>query len=100
MHPGGLQWLAPLTSAFLDDANRSVWIPSAGSLNDWKGYYDRAFVVHASRVERVLNMMDAVSQEAHPFLDALKGFPGSTGRSTNCEHFWRQYLEARLVCCC
>lgn len=89
-----LFWLAPVHD-FRGDETHSVWVPHAGWKNDWQGYYDRAVVVHKSHAKRVLTVIDTVSAEAHPFLDALKGYPGSTGQSTNCESFWRQYLQAR-----
>ena len=87
-----LYWLAPVHD-FRGDASHSVWVPHAGWKNDWQGYYDRAVVVHRTHVKRVVTVMDTVSAEAHPFLDALRGFPGSVGQSTNCESFYRQYLE-------
>ena len=87
-----LFWLAPVFDFRFDEAH-GVFVPHAGWKNDWMGYYDRAVVVHKSRVQRVLTVMDAVSEETHPFLDALRGYPGSVGQSTNCESFYRQYLE-------
>jgi hypothetical protein len=87
-----LFWLAPHVD-FRGDETRSVWVPYAGRKSDRQGYYDRAVVVHKSRVQHVLTLMDTVSAESHPFMDALRGYPGSVGRSTNCESFYRQYLE-------
>ena len=87
-----LFWLGPVHD-FRDDPGETVWVPYAGWKNDWQGYYDRTIVVHRSHVRRVLTVMDVVSAESHPFLDALRGFPGSVGQSTNCESFLRQYLE-------
>jgi hypothetical protein len=87
-----LKWLAPL-QGFVTDSSHSMWVPYAGRKSDWSGYYDRVAVVHKSHVRRVLTMLDAVSAEAHPFLDALRGYPGSVGASTKYESFYRQYLE-------
>ena len=87
-----LFWLAPVYD-FRNDKQHGVLVPHAGWKNDWQGYYDRAVVVHKTHVQRVLTVMDTVSAEAHPFLDALRGYPGSVGQSTNCESFYRQYLE-------
>ena len=87
-----LKWLAPL-EGFLSDGTHSMWVPYAGQKSDWHGYYDRAAVVHKSHVRRVLTMLDVVRAESHPFLDTLRGYPGSTGQSTKYESFYRQYLE-------
>ena len=88
-----LVWLVPHVD-FRGDATHSVWVPYAGRKSDWQGFYDRAVVVHKTHVQRVLTMMDTVTGEGtHPFLDALRGYPGSVGQSTNCESFYRQYLE-------
>jgi len=87
-----LFWLAPIAD-FRWDASASVWVPYAGWKNDWGGYYDRALVVPRAHVKRVLTVMDTVTGEAHPFLDALRGYAGSAGQSTNCESFFRQYLD-------
>ena len=88
-----LFWLAPVPDFRQETQQRVVFVPYAGWKNDWQGYYDRAIVVHRSHVKRVLNQLDVVSSETHPFWDALRGFPGSVGQSTNCESFLRQYLE-------
>jgi len=87
-----LLWLAPVFD-FRADESKSVFVPYAGWKNDWQGYYDRAVVVPREHVKRVLTVMDVVSLESHTFLDTLKGYPGSVGQSTNCESFFRQYLE-------
>ena len=87
-----LHWVAPVAD-FRGDASRAAWVPYAGVKNDWQGYYDRALAVHRSHLRRVLLQLEAVSTEGHPFLDALRGYPGGTGPSTNVESFYRQYLE-------
>ena len=87
-----LFWLAPVFDFRREDL-AGVFVPHAGWKNDWQGYYDRAVVVHKSQVQRVLTVMDTVSLETHPFMDALRGYPGSVGQSTNCESYYRQYLE-------
>ena len=87
-----LFWLAPVPD-FRRETQHTLFVPYAGWKNDWQGYYDRAIVVHRSHVKRVLNQLDVVSSESHPFWDVLRGFSGSVGQSTNCESFLRQYIE-------
>lgn len=67
---------------------RSEFLSNA--LCRWSGYYDRAIGVHRDHVLTVLSMIDVARNESHPLLDAMQGFPGSVGKSTNCENFLKQ----------
>ncbi len=94
-----LLFLAPLADVrSLQNADEAVWVPHAGDKSDWGGLYDRAVLVPRRHVARVLNMLHAVAPgEPHGFLDSLRGFPGTHGRATNCEHFYSQYLAYHRV---